>query len=110
MNIFFDILKKHKADYSNSPTSEAAFYKIAKDFIKERLSSISAEIEMEEKQAAAQKLSCFTEMIMEVPPSLAFRNYSSALRAKMNDCFSEEDGEYLTLLMYQRLSESQKNK
>ncbi|GAC1424291.1 MAG: hypothetical protein NVS1B13_08020 [Flavisolibacter sp.] len=110
MNIFFDILKKHKAVPFNSTNSEAAFYKIAMDFIKERLSPIREEIEKEEKEAEARKLSCFTEMIVEVPPSLAFRNYSSALRAKMNDCFSEEDGEYLTLLMYQRLSESQKNK
>ncbi len=110
MNICFDLLGKQTGIPSHGSTAETVFYELVTDFIKERLAPIRAEIEKEEKGGEARRQSCFTEMILEVPPILAFRNYSSALRIKMNDCFSEEDGEYLTLLMYQRLSESQKTK
>ncbi|HEV7620243.1 MAG TPA: hypothetical protein VGO09_00845 [Flavisolibacter sp.] len=110
MNIFFDTLLKNPELNKIMSKEDSVFYKTVQDFIGDRLKCLNELIDREEEANQAKNILCHTEIIMETPPVLAFRNYSPLLRRKMADCFSEEDGEYFTLLIYQRLTRLLENK
>lgn len=70
-----------------------------RDFIKQRLSVLSDEIDIESKIYGGKIILC----IMEKPWGLAYDKFSEKLKTKITDCLTPEDLEYIQIKIAKEL-------